>query len=102
MPDRAAHFEGTRSGFRCHQLLQVPFKKSDLIELLRKLALHPRDILRKEEPVARRLGLCKKVLPDDALLDLMTQHPDLIQRPIVVRGNQATLGRPPENVKKLL
>ena len=81
---------------------EVPFKKSDLIELLRKLALHPRDILRKEEPVARRLGLCKKVLPDDALLDLMTQHPDLIQRPIVVRGNQATLGRPPENVKKLL
>jgi arsenate reductase len=48
------------------------------------------------------LGIGKKDLSDEELIALMAKHPDLIQRPIVVCGDQAVLGRPPENVEKLL
>ena len=65
-------------------------------------ALSPRDILRIDEPVARQLGLAKRDVSDQQLIALMVKHPDLLQRPIVVRGDEAVLGRPPENVEKLL
>jgi arsenate reductase len=52
--------------------------------------------------VAKRLGIGKKDFSDEELIAFMAKHPDLIQRPIVVRGDQAVLGRPPENVEKLL
>jgi arsenate reductase len=71
-------------------------------ELLGKLGMRARDVLRKDEAVYRELGLGKSDISDDELIVLMVAHPDLIQRPIVVRGNEAVLGRPPENVKKLL
>jgi arsenate reductase len=58
--------------------------------------------LRTSEHIYRDLGLAKKDLSDDELVDLMIKHPDLIQRPIVERGNRAVLGRPIENVKVLL
>ena len=48
------------------------------------------------------MGIGKKDFSDEELIALMAKHPDLIQRPIVVRGDQAVLGRPPENVEKLL
>jgi arsenate reductase len=69
--------------------------------LLKKLGLTARDILREDEPVAKELGLAKREFSDKELMALMAKHPDLIQRPIVVRGDQAVLGRPPENVEKL-
>lgn len=70
--------------------------------LLKKMGLKPRDILRSSEPVYRELGLGKKDLSDDEIISLMVKHPDLIQRPIVERGERAVLGRPTENVKALL
>jgi arsenate reductase len=70
--------------------------------LLAKLKLSPREALRKGDPIARELGLNKRDLSDDELIDLMVNNPDLIQRPIVVRGQQAVLGRPPKNIEKLL
>jgi arsenate reductase len=70
--------------------------------LLKKLGLTAREILRKDEPLARQLNIGKKDFSDEELIGLMAKHPDLIQRPIVVRGDQAVLGRPPENVEKLL
>jgi arsenate reductase len=48
------------------------------------------------------LGLGKKEFSDDEIISLMVEHPDLIQRPIVERGDRAVLGRPTENVKALL
>jgi arsenate reductase len=62
----------------------------------------PRDLLRTSEPIYRELGLGKGDFTDDEILSLMIKHPDLIQRPIVERGNRAVLGRPTENVKSLL
>jgi arsenate reductase len=79
-----------------------PLTKEKLTELLRKMKLKPRDILRTSEPIYRELGLGKGEFTDDEIISLMLKHPDLIQRPIVERGNRAVLGRPTENVKSLL
>jgi len=79
-----------------------PLSKKKLTELLRKMNLKPRDLLRKSEPVYKELGLADDKFSDSELIALMIEHPDLIQRPIVERGGRAVLGRPTENVKELL
>src|SRR5512147_1598171 len=81
---------------------ETPLTEADLRGLLKKLGFTAREILRKDEPVAKQLGIGKKEFSDQELIALMAKHPDLIQRPIVVRGDRAVLGRPPENVGKLL
>ena len=79
-----------------------PLSAEALRDLLSKLKLTAIDILRKDEPLARELGIGKKQFSEEELISLMVSHPDLIQRPIVVCGNDAVLARPPENVEKLL
>ena len=79
-----------------------PLSRKKLTELLRKMKLKPRDVLRKGEPVYKELGLAEDKFGDSELIALMIEHPDLIQRPIVERGDRAVLGRPTENVKELL
>ncbi len=71
-------------------------------ELIKKLGIKPRELLRTSETVYRELGLGKKDFSDDEIISLMVKHPDLIQRPIVERGKRAVLGRPTENVLALL
>ena len=78
------------------------FTKSQLRALLKKAGLSPRDILRKKEDIYKELGLAKKSLSDDELIDLMITHPDLIQRPIVEKGDKALLARPAETIKHIL
>jgi arsenate reductase (glutaredoxin) len=78
-----------------------PLTKKRLNELIRKMKIKPRDLLRTSEPVYRELGLGKGEFSDDEIVSLMIEHPDLIQRPIVERGDDAVLGRPTENVKAL-
>jgi arsenate reductase len=79
-----------------------PLSKKKLTELVRKLNLKPRELLRKGEPIYKELGLGERQLSDSELIALMVEHPDLLQRPIVERGDRAVLGRPTENVKALL
>jgi arsenate reductase (glutaredoxin) len=79
-----------------------PLSEDQLRELLRKMGLKPRELLRTSESVYRELNLGKSDFSDDEIIALMVKHPDLIQRPIVERGNRAVLGRPVENVKSLL
>src|SRR6266568_3969799 len=79
-----------------------PLSEKKLRELVKKMGIKPRDLLRTSEQIYRKLGLGKKELSDDEILSLMVKHPDLIQRPIVERGDRAVLGRPVENVKALL
>ena len=76
--------------------------KKKLTELLRKMNLKPREVMRKGEAIYKELGLGKRELSDSELIALMVEHPDLLQRPIVERGDRAVLGRPTENVKELL
>src|SRR5205807_5118291 len=79
-----------------------PLTEKKLRELIRKMDIKPRELLRTGESIYRELDLGKKDLGDDELISLMVKHPDLIQRPIVERGDRAVLGRPVENVKALL
>ena len=80
----------------------APLDDKKLRELIKKLGIKPRELLRTNEGVYRELGLGKKDFSDDQIISLMVKHPDLIQRPIVERGARAVLGRPTENVKALL
>ena len=79
-----------------------PLSKKKLTELLRKMNLKPRDLLRKSEAVYKELGLADDKFSDSELIALKIDHPDLIQRPIVERGDREVLGRPTENVRELL
>jgi arsenate reductase len=79
-----------------------PLSKAKLTELIRKMGITPRELLRTSEPIYRELGLAKGDFSDDQIISLMVKHPDLIQRPIVEKGSRAVLGRPVENVKALL
>ena len=78
------------------------FSERKLRELIKKMGIKPRDLLRSSEPVYRELGFGNKDFSDDEIISLMVQHPDLIQRPIVERGERAVLGRPVENARHLL
>src|SRR5215831_17405555 len=79
-----------------------PLSEKKLRELVKKMGIKPRELLRTGEAIYRELGLSKKELSDSELIALMVQHPDLMQRPIVERGDRAVLGRPTENVQVLL
>jgi len=79
-----------------------PLSEKKLRELIQKIGIKPRELLRTSESIYRELELSKKDLTDDEIISLMVAHPDLMQRPIVERGDRAVLGRPTENVKALL
>jgi len=79
-----------------------PIGEAKLRELLAKMGVAPRELLRTKEAVYRELELGKRELSDDEIIRLMVEHPDLIQRPIVERGERAVLGRPTERIKDLL
>ncbi len=98
--DRLLRESGTR--FEKVNYYTAPLTKKKLSELLAKLKMAPRELLRTSEPVFRELGLGKGEFTDAEIISLMIEHPDLIQRPIVERGNRAVLGRPTENVLQLL
>ena len=80
------------------EYLKHPPDASQLKRLLKMLGMKPRELIRKKEAEYRALGLDKVGLSDAALIKVMVEHPVLIERPIVVAGGKAALGRPPEKV----
>jgi arsenate reductase (glutaredoxin) len=66
------------------------------------MGVGPRALLRTREKAYRELGLGDTALSDDALLDAMAEHPELVQRPILERGDRAVLGRPAERAREIL
>lgn len=70
--------------------------------LLKKLKLQPRELMRRKEAPYKDLGLDDPGLSRDALIAAMVENPILIERPIVVKGAKAALGRPPEAVLEIL
>jgi len=84
------------------EYLKTPPDEATLARLLEQLGLRPRDLMRTKEPEYTALGLADPSLDDGALIRAMAAHPKLIERPIVVHGRRAVLGRPPAKVLELL
>jgi arsenate reductase len=82
--------------------LDTPPDAATLEHLLQLLGLEPRELMRRKEAEYAELGLDDPALTRAQLIAAMVAHPRLIERPIVVAGGKAALGRPPENVLKLL
>ena len=80
----------------------TPLSTATLRRLIQKLGIPPRQLLRTKEETYKKLQLDEKELNDEELIKLMVIHPELIQRPIIEKGDKAILGRPPESVKSLL
>lgn len=82
--------------------LQEPLSEADIKEIIEKLGFESaRELMRKGESIYKELNLRDEV-KETALIAAMAAYPKLIERPIVVKGNRAILGRPPENAKKFL
>ena len=79
-----------------------PIPAPKLRELLKKMGMRARDLLRTREAIYKELELADRELSEDDLIDLMVGHPDLIQRPIVEKGSRAILARPAERLKEIL
>ena len=83
------------------EYLHDPLSIDELRRIVRLLGVRPIDIVRRGEPQYAALGL-SDATPDDEVLQAMADHPILIERPIVVRGGRAVVGRPPEKVRDVL
>ncbi len=81
---------------------ETPFTKSKLKALLKKGSLQAKAVMRTKEDIYKSLGLAKNDKSDDELIDLMIQYPDLIQRPLVEKGDHVILARPPETIQTIL
>lgn len=77
-------------------------REDELRGLLGKLGCGPREVLRTREPLVEQLGVDEAGVSDDELIALMVANPQLLQRPIAVRGDRAVLARPIERVLELL
>ena len=78
------------------------FSKSKLKGLLKKAGLKSSEVIRKKEDIYKKLNLPQSQFTDDELLDILIKHPDLIQRPLVQKGDQVIMARPAETVRNLL
>jgi arsenate reductase len=83
------------------EYLKTPPTRDELRALLDKLGMKPVELVRRGEDVFKE-NYAGKTLDDDGWLDALVAHPILIERPIVVRGERAVIGRPPEKVLQLL
>ncbi|MFT5765189.1 MAG: arsenate reductase [Saprospiraceae bacterium] len=81
--------------------LETPPTAQELKAILKKLRLKPEQLLRKSEAIFKE-QYKGKMLSDDQWIKVMLKNPKLIERPIVVQGNKAVLGRPPENILEFL
>ncbi|MGE3151696.1 MAG: arsenate reductase (glutaredoxin) [Nitrospiraceae bacterium] len=81
---------------------ETPFTKAQLKGLLKRAGLNAKDVLRTKEDIYQQLKLAERQFSDDELIDLMLKHPDLIQRPLVQKGEKVLLARPAESVQELL
>ncbi|MBU1284675.1 MAG: arsenate reductase (glutaredoxin) [Gammaproteobacteria bacterium] len=82
--------------------LETPLNAAQLKALLDKLGISPRQLLRTGEDEYKTLGLSDPQLTDAQLIEAMVEQPKLIERPILVVGDKAVIGRPPENVLEIL
>ncbi len=82
--------------------LQTPPSEQELMALLSQLGLTARQMMRTKEPEYKHNNMADAELSEPQLIALMHQFPKVIERPIVVNGDKAVIGRPPENVFDIL
>lgn len=81
--------------------LDQPLNKQELISILEKLSISPIELVRKNEAIWKE-NFKNQEMTDDQIIDAMVEHPKLIERPIFIHGNKAVIGRPTENIEKIL
>ncbi len=84
------------------EYLQSPPNHQELDNILRGLGMEPRELMRKGETEYTELNLADESLSRDELIDAIVKHPKLLERPVVVVGDQVVIGRPPESVLAIL
>jgi arsenate reductase len=84
------------------EYLKTPPSASELKRILKLLGIPARQLLRTKEKEYKEAGLDDPKLTEDRIVAAMVAHPILIERPIVINGSKAALGRPPEQVLKIL
>jgi len=82
------------------EYLNAPPSAAELDRILKMLGIEPIELMRKKEAVYKELGLAKKSLSRKEAIRVLIENPKLIERPIVIKGKRAVLGRPPENVRE--
>jgi arsenate reductase len=84
------------------EYLKTPPTAQELDNILQKLDMEPRELMRKKEAEYKANGLDDASLDRQALIQAMVSHPILIERPVVIAGGKAAIGRPPEDVLAIL
>lgn len=84
------------------EYLKTPPSPDVLSSILNKLGLTASELLRRNETIYKELDLANQSLSEEQLINIMVENPKLIERPIVVHGEKAALGRPPENILDIL
>ena len=82
--------------------LDERLEKNFLQEIIQKLGISPRDLLRTGESAYKENNLNDSNISEEEIINLMIEYPKLIERPIYVKGNKAIVGRPPENILKII
>ncbi|WP_423062922.1 arsenate reductase (glutaredoxin) [Candidiatus Paracoxiella cheracis] len=82
--------------------LKTPPAADTLKHILKLLHLKPRELMRTKEAIYRENNIGSDSLSEEQLIGMMVKHPILIERPIVIHGNKAVIGRPPEKVLEIL
>ena len=87
--------------FTTVKYLNEPLKKEELTEIIKKLNIKPLELVRQKEDIWVK-NYKGKELSDGKVIDIMLQHPNLIERPIVVNGDKAVIARPAERINEIL
>ena len=94
--------EKEKENFEVFMYLDEKLEKDFLKEIIQKLAINPRDLLRTGESAYKENNLKDSNISDEEIINLMIEYPKLIERPIYVKGTKAIVGRPPENILKII
>ncbi len=94
--------KGNQSDVQILEYLKTPPTADELMAVISKLGVSVRDIIRTKEAEYKEVGANNESLTDIELVKLLIKTPKLIERPIVINGNKAVIGRPPENVLEII
>lgn len=93
--------EDVKQTFTIRKYLDKPFTKEELIDIIQKLAINPIELVRTKEAIWKE-NCANKKLNDSEIIEVLLQHPKLIERPIIVNGNKAVIARPTEKINEIL